>query len=74
MIDTYPLVENLKASGFDERQAKGISAAIRELESDIVTNEYLKAYLEAALAKNFARNLLAQIAIAGVIITAIKLL
>ncbi len=74
MIDTYTLVENLKASGFNERQARSISAAVRELESDIVTKENLKAYLEAALAKNFARNLLAQIAIAGVVIAAIKLL
>ena len=74
MIDTYTLVENLKASGFNKRQARSISAAVRELESDIVKKEYLKAYLEAALAKNFARNLLAQIAIACVVIAAIKLL
>lgn len=72
MLDAYTIVENLKASGFDEWKTKKHSAAIQNLKSDIVKKEHLQAYIEAAMEKHLAKNLLAQILIAGVIIVPIR--
>ena len=74
MIDAYTIVESLKASGFDERKTKDLSAVIQTLKSDIVTKDYLQDYIEAAVEKHWVKNLLAQILIAGVIIVAIRVL
>ena len=74
MIDAYAIVENLKASGFDERKTKNFSAAIQNLKSDIVTKEYPQAHTEAVMKKHLVKNLLAQTLIASVIIVAIRAL
>ena len=52
MIDAYTIVESLKASGFDERKTKDLSAVIHILTSDIVTKDYLQDYIEAAVEKH----------------------
>ena len=56
MIDAYTIVENLKASGFDERKTKNFSAAIQNLKSDIVTREYPQAHTEAVMKKHLVKE------------------
>ena len=65
-----PPPAELEAAGMDRAQAEAVAAAIRNGQGDLATRADLRAEINAAVIK----MMLAQIAVAGVLFAALKLI
>ena len=77
MQDTLSAVRDLEAAGIDSMHAEAIVGVIAKVHEELVTKADLAAALaklEARIERAMNRNLLATIAVGGVIIAAVKLL
>ena len=81
MRDTLSAVRDLEAAGIDSMHAEAIVGVIAEAREELVTKADLaaaiakfEARIEARIERATNRNLLATIAVGGVIIAAVKLL
>ena len=77
MRDTLSALRDLEAAGIDSMHAEAIVGVIAKAREELVTKADLAAAfakLEARIERAMNRNLLATIAVGGVIIAAVKLL
>ena len=77
MRDTLSALRDLEAAGIDSMHAEAIVGVITKAQEELVTKADLAAAiakLEARIERAMNRNLLATIAVGGVIIAAVKLL
>ena len=69
-FDTLAAARDLEKAGMDRAQAEAVAGAIRAGQGDLASKSDLRAEINAAVIK----MLIAQIAIAGVLFAALKLL
>ena len=77
MRDTLSALRDLEAAGIDSMHAEAIVGVVAKASEELVTKSDLAAALaklEARIERAMNRNLLATIAVGGVIIAAVKLL
>ena len=77
MQDTLSALRDLEAAGIDSMHAEAIVGVIAKAREELATKAdlaALEARIEARIERAMNRNLLATIAVGGVIIAAVKLL